>query len=112
MRAVALGRPAASVDELPVAPRYLRADLASNQSPCLLLAQSGHAQCADECPLLGVKRTFLIRSLMSVNDPKRTLRWDATPRSCRCMRYGFVDDKVHCTSARRELRWDGKAPDV
>jgi hypothetical protein len=31
MRVVALGRPAASVDELPIAPRYLRADLASNQ---------------------------------------------------------------------------------
>ena len=32
----------ASVDELPIAPRYLRADLASNQSPCLLMAQSRH----------------------------------------------------------------------
>ena len=31
MRVVALGRLAASVDELPIAPRYLRADLASNQ---------------------------------------------------------------------------------
>jgi hypothetical protein len=43
MRAVALGRPAASVDELPIAPRYLRADLASNLSPCLLMALSGRA---------------------------------------------------------------------
>jgi hypothetical protein len=25
---------------------------------CPLLAQSRHAQCADECPLLGAKRTF------------------------------------------------------
>jgi hypothetical protein len=24
---------------------------------CLLLAQSGHASCAHQCPLLGVKRT-------------------------------------------------------
>ena len=47
MRAVALGRPAASVDELPIAPRYLRADLASNQSPCLLMAHSG-SQCMRE----------------------------------------------------------------
>jgi hypothetical protein len=54
MRAVALGRPAASVDELPIAPRYLRADLASNQSPCLLLAHSGHATGTDECLLSGV----------------------------------------------------------
>ena len=47
----------ASDDELPIAPRYLRADLASNQSPCLLLAHSGHATGADECLLSGVKRT-------------------------------------------------------
>jgi 5-formyltetrahydrofolate cyclo-ligase len=25
---------------------------------CLLLALSGHAQCADECPLLGAQRTL------------------------------------------------------
>ena len=29
---------------------------------------------ADECPLLGVKRTSLIGSLMSANDPKRTFQ--------------------------------------
>jgi hypothetical protein len=35
MRAVALGRPAASVDELPIAPRYLRADwLQTNRHVC------------------------------------------------------------------------------
>ena len=28
---------------------------------------------ADACPLSGAKRTSLIRSLMSANDPKRTL---------------------------------------
>jgi hypothetical protein len=37
-----------------------------------LMAQSRHAQCADECPLFGVKRTSQIRPLMSANDPKRT----------------------------------------
>ena len=41
---------------------------------CSLVAQSRHAQCADECPLLGAKRTSLIRFLMFANDPKRTLR--------------------------------------
>ena len=42
---------------------------------CLLLAQSRHAQCAcaDECPLLGVKRTWSGLVSMSANDPKRTL---------------------------------------
>jgi hypothetical protein len=43
------------------------------RSECLLLAQSRHTQCADECPLLGAKRTR--RELVSTcaNDPKRTL---------------------------------------
>jgi predicted 3-demethylubiquinone-9 3-methyltransferase (glyoxalase superfamily) len=35
---------------------------------CPLLAQSRHSQCADECPLLGAKRTSLIGALMSAND--------------------------------------------
>ena len=39
---------------------------------CRLLAQSRHAQCADEYPLLGAKRTWPVRALMSANDPKRT----------------------------------------
>jgi hypothetical protein len=29
--------------------------LASNQSPCLLMALFGHPNCTDECPLSGVK---------------------------------------------------------
>jgi hypothetical protein len=36
------------------------------------MAQSKHAQCADECPLSGAKRTSLIGWPMSANDPKRT----------------------------------------
>jgi hypothetical protein len=39
---------------------------------CPLLALNGHAQCADECPLLGVKRTWCGLVSMSVNDPNRT----------------------------------------
>ena len=38
-----------------------------------LLAQSRHAQCADECPLLGAKRTSTKCDAMSANDPKQTL---------------------------------------
>jgi hypothetical protein len=43
--------------------------------PCPLLAQSRHAQCADECPLLGVKRTWRGLVSMSANDPKRTFKF-------------------------------------
>ena len=32
------------------------------------LAQSRHAQCADECPLLGGKRTALLRAFTSASD--------------------------------------------
>ena len=39
---------------------------------CLELAQNGHASSSAECPLSRVKRTSLVRSLMSANDPKRT----------------------------------------
>jgi len=31
---------------------------------CLLLAQSGHRDALSQCPLLGVKRTFPLRSLL------------------------------------------------
>src|SRR6516165_6039024 len=41
---------------------------------CPLLAPGRHAQCAGECPLLGVKRTFLIHDLTFANDPWRTTR--------------------------------------
>ena len=37
-----------------------------------LLAQSRHRHHAERCPLLGVKRTWLCRSVMSAFDPKRT----------------------------------------
>jgi len=37
------------------------------------MAQSGHHNCAEPCPLLGVKRTLVRRSQMSAFDPKRTL---------------------------------------
>jgi hypothetical protein len=54
----ALGRPAGrQLMSCLSRPRYLRADFASNQSPCLLLAPFGHPTRTDECPLSGVKRT-------------------------------------------------------
>jgi hypothetical protein len=37
-----------------------------------LLAQSGHLDAVDQCPLLGVKRTCLFALHMSAIDPKRT----------------------------------------
>ena len=58
---------------------------------CLLLAQSGHHDPLNQCPLLGVKRTSIVGLAMSAFDPKRTLpsanhfqpagltRYDATP---------------------------------
>ena len=42
-----------------------------------LLAQSGHADPAQRCPLSGAKRTLIGRASMSANDPKRTLASDA-----------------------------------
>jgi hypothetical protein len=45
---------------------------------CPLLAQSGHPDTLDQCPLLGVKRTCKVSGLMSAFDPKRTL---ASPNS-------------------------------
>ena len=63
MRAVALGRPAASVDELPIAPRYLRADwLQTNRHVCFW-HKADMLNRADECPLLGAKRTLTNRCL-------------------------------------------------
>ena len=41
-------------------------------SECLLLAQNGHSDCRNECPLLGVKRTSKFKSVTSAFDPKRT----------------------------------------
>jgi hypothetical protein len=40
--------------------------------PLPLLAQSGHADTLNRCPLLGVKRTSQLLSRMSANDPLRT----------------------------------------
>jgi hypothetical protein len=38
----------------------------NRSAKCLLLAQSGHADRGNECPLLGVKRTFGSAATMSV----------------------------------------------
>jgi hypothetical protein len=38
----------------------------------LFLAQSGHPDAFNQCPLLGVKRTWINMALMSAFDPKRT----------------------------------------
>ena len=36
------------------------------------MAQSGHLDCAEGCPLLGVKRTSKFKSVMSAFDPSAT----------------------------------------
>ena len=43
--------------------QFLTPAAANHGDRCLLLALSGHAQCADECPLLGAKRTLTNRCL-------------------------------------------------
>jgi hypothetical protein len=55
-------------------------DLLQRMSP--LLAQSGHPDTLDQCPLLGAKRTFLQLTSMSAFDPKRT----STVQDCCCAR--------------------------
>src|SRR5262245_9485711 len=46
---------------------------------CPLLAQSGHRLVHRTCPLLGVKRTWLVGCKMSAFDPKRTSMVRLTP---------------------------------
>ena len=48
-----------------------RAAIRLSAFECLLMALSGHSRPRSVCPLLGVKRTFLIRALVSDNDQKR-----------------------------------------
>src|SRR4030095_9245360 len=51
---------------------------------CPLMAQSRHAQCADECPLLGAKRTLTNRCLpISIYEytPKIVFKNPASPTS-------------------------------
>src|SRR5215471_9854130 len=49
-----------------------RTDVLQCGAECLLLAQSGHFETEFQCPLLGVKRTWIESALMSAFDPKRT----------------------------------------
>ena len=48
--------------------------------PRSLLALSGHRGLTARCPLLGVKRTFQAKGVMSANDPKQTSTELATSR--------------------------------
>jgi hypothetical protein len=45
--------------------------LTADALACLLLAQSGHLDTLNQCPLLGVKRTSQFAGVMSASDPKR-----------------------------------------
>ena len=59
--------------------------------PCRLMAHSGRAQCADECPLLGAERT---------DQPLLTKSSSAAPMSWRLW-YAIV---LYLTPRRRENR--------
>jgi hypothetical protein len=48
-------------------------ETALGRPECPLLALSGHAEHTAECPLSGVKRTWVGALQMSAFDPKRTL---------------------------------------
>src|SRR5262249_2668875 len=50
-----------SVSGLPIRRRGDRVDVGLLHCICPLLAQSGHASRAPQCPLLGVKRTYVLR---------------------------------------------------
>jgi len=67
-------------DAVAVSPLALDENLNLVVSQCPLLALSGHARRLRKCPLSEVKRTFLMRALMSAFDPKRTLPEPALPR--------------------------------
>ena len=56
------------------------------RSQCALLAQSGHHNCAERCPFLGVKQTSARVLRMSVPHP------EFRPGS----RSKSIDDRVHC----------------
>jgi hypothetical protein len=49
----------------------MRRSLLQRMSP--VMAQSGHADRVQRCPLMGVKRTSKFKSVTSAFDPKRTL---------------------------------------
>src|SRR6516165_12200186 len=53
---------------------------------CLRLAQSGHQDRAEPCPLLGVKRTSVRSVSMSDSDPKRTFFGEYLSTKNRCWR--------------------------
>ena len=46
--------------------------VAIEEAQCPLLAQSGHLDCAEGCPLLGVKRTLQFDRAKSASDPYET----------------------------------------
>ena len=58
---------------------------------CLLLALNGRRCCRSACPLSGVKRTSLVRSLMSANDPKQTFRLRIAAALCASVATEEVD---------------------
>ena len=58
---------------------------------CQLLAQSGYFTTEFQCPLLGVKRTFLQAASMSAFDPKRTFVRDIARELSRSMSHLVIN---------------------
>jgi len=72
--------------------------LAPNRGQCPLLAQSGHPDALNQCPLLGVKRTSSGLDPMSAYDPKRTLSalWRGNYFAARLFSRGTGDSGTGC----------------
>src|SRR5262249_10601807 len=77
-----VGTEAWVAEDLPEADSVSRLAL-GNVRLCLLLAQSGHSDTLNQCPLSEVKRTLVGGAGMSAFDPKRTLAaWDCCCANC------------------------------
>src|SRR5262249_49283024 len=79
------------------------------QCMSLLLAQSGHADCAQRCPLSGVKRTSAGADPTSAFDPKRTLasalHMSAPDPIVALLRdFGAVRQMPECSPSERDVR--------
>jgi hypothetical protein len=66
---------------------------------CLLVAQSRHAQRADECPLLGAKRTFTNRCLPNSIYEYTVARFIFVQR---CRRYRTNSSSSHAPGRSKE----------
>src|SRR5262249_41653411 len=78
---------------------------------CPLLAQSGHANHSQQCPLLGVKRTLVGGAAMSAFDPYQIREFavtvDTRNLSKRATQYSSASRQI-CNCLRDEFFYVGK----